>query len=370
MEKWIIQEIENISEQMIKSIVEIVKIDSVKSEEEKNAPFGKGIKKALDKTLEISEELGFKIKNIDNYIGYASYGKSDEYICAIGHLDVVPVGIGWKNDPFSGHIEDRVIYSRGILDNKGPILSCLFGLYALKRLNLKLNKEVRIIFGCDEESGFKDLEYYLSKENPPLMGFTPDCKYPVVYAERGRAVVKITGRREKITEFFEMLNEYILNSKNNGERFKIDFKDEEFGILECRNYNVNYLENPSLSFSVSYPASIGCNEIIAKIKKSLPNFEVECIHNFNPVKFEKHCFLVDTLKNVYEKVTGLDGTPVTTTGGTYAKMMPGIVPFGPSFPGQKGIGHQPNEWMKIDDIITNAKIYALSLYYLAQGEEI
>ena len=184
MEKKIIQEIENISEQMIKSIVEIVKIDSVKGEEKKNAPFGRGIKKALDKTLEISKELGFETKNIDNYIGYASYGKSDEYVCAIGHLDVVPVGIGWKNDPFSGYIEDGVIYSRGILDNKGPILSCLFGLYALKRLNLKLNKEVRIIFGCDEESGFKDLEYYLNNENPPLMGFTPDCKYPVVYAER------------------------------------------------------------------------------------------------------------------------------------------------------------------------------------------
>ena len=64
-------------------------------------------------------------------------------------------------------------------------------------------------------------------------------------------------------------------------------------------------------------------------------------------------------------MTGMDGTPVTTTGGTYAKRMPNIVPFGPSFPGQKGIGHQPDEWMKIEDIVTNAKIYALSLFRLA-----
>lgn len=46
------------------------------------------------------------------------------------------------------------------------------------------------------------------------------------------------------------------------------------------------------------------------------------------------------------------------------KLMPHIVPFGPSFPGQKGIGHQPNEWMKIEDLIKNAKIYALGIYYL------
>lgn len=75
--------------------------------------------------------------------------------------------------------------------------------------------------------------------------------------------------------------------------------------------------------------------------------------------------MVRSLQNAYELVTGLDGTPVTTTGGTYAKLMPNIVPFGPSFPGQKGIGHLPNEWMKVEDLISNAKIYGLGIYYLA-----
>ena len=83
-----------------------------------------------------------------------------------------------------------------------------------------------------------------------------------------------------------------------------------------------------------------------------------------PVKFEKDCPMVSLLSKAYEQITQLDGTPVTTTGGTYAKLMPHIVPFGPSFPGQKGIGHQPNEWMKIEDLIKNAKIYALGIYYL------
>lgn len=76
--------------------------------------------------------------------------------------------------------------------------------------------------------------------------------------------------------------------------------------------------------------------------------------------------MVKCLQDAYEEVTGMDGTPVTTTGGTYAKMMPNIVPFGPSFPGQKGIGHNPNEWMDIEDLMTNAKIYALGIYKLAK----
>lgn len=61
---------------------------------------------------------------------------------------------------------------------------------------------------------------------------------------------------------------------------------------------------------------------------------------------------------------------MTTTGGTYAKKVPNIVPFGPSFPGQKGIAHLPDEWMDIDDLMANAKIYALSLYRLGIEEQL
>ena len=164
------------------------------------------------------------------------------------------------------------------------------------------------------------------------------------------------------------MNDYVLNARNTGERFHIDYKDEEFGQLEIRNYKVLKGEIPALQFAVSYPAGINASQLAETIQKELPDMEVRLADNMDPVRFEKDCFLVDTLKYAYERVTGMDGTPVTTTGGTYAKRMPNIVPFGPSFPGQKGIGHQPDEWMKVEDIITNAKIYALSLYRLA-GEK-
>ena len=366
MEDKILQKIDDISEQMIEGIISIAKINSVASEPTENAPFGIGVKSALETTLSLAQSLGFKTTNVDNHMGYASYGESEDYICAVGHLDVVPAGEGWKHPPFSGYVENGKIYSRGILDNKGPILSCLFALYALKELNLTFKHEIRIIFGCNEETGFNDLKYYLTKENPPLMGFTPDCKYPVVYAERGRAVVKITGKKDDLSGFFELVNTYILNAKNNGERFNIDFEDQEFGVLEVRNYKITLDDEPSVQFSVSYPASVTAETIVKNIESVIPDFDVSLIGNYNPVKFDKDCQLVDTLVHTYEKVTGEDGTPVTTTGGTYAKLMPNIVPFGPSFPGQKGIAHQPNEWMNIDDIITNAKIYALSFYNLAK----
>ena len=178
LDERIIEAVNSLQDEMLESILELVRIDSVEGEASNDAPFGAGVRQALLKALDISSRLGFETVSLDNYIGYAQYGTGEDgYACAIGHVDVVPVGEGWKQPPFSGHMENGTIYSRGVLDNKGPVMACLYGLAALKKLGLSLKRPVRIIFGCDEESGFEDLKYYLTKEKPPVYGFTPDCKY-------------------------------------------------------------------------------------------------------------------------------------------------------------------------------------------------
>lgn len=369
IEDRIIQRVEELSGSMIESIRALVQIDSVEAEAEAGMPFGRGVHDALIKALSISEELGFLTTNLDSYIGYAQYGTGQDYVCAIGHVDVVPVGEGWKQPPFSAYMEEGTIYGRGVLDNKGPVLACLYGLAALKDLNLSLKHPVRIIFGCDEESGFEDLTYYLKKEKPPVYGFTPDCKYPVVYSERGRAIVKICGEQARLEPFFSFVNQYFIAAKNTGDRLGIDYSSPEYGMMEMRGYELAASkERVSFQVTLSYPLGISIDEIVARIKeKAVPaDLSVELVHNYDPVVFAKDGPMVQALKESYERVTSADGTPVTTTGGTYAKAMPGIVPFGPSFPGQKGIGHNPNEWMTVEDLIANAKIYALALYKLAQ----
>ena len=160
------------------------------------------------------------------------------------------------------------------------------------------------------------------------------------------------------------MNKYILNTQNKGERLGIDYKNDEFGQLEIRNY---HLTKEDFSFSISYPAGLTLEEILDKLNR-IEGYEYEVVSHFKPVYFDKKAPMVEIMKETYEYVTGNDGTPVTTTGGTYAKMMPHIVPFGPSFPGQKGIGHNPNEWMTREDLIANAKIYALTLYQLSRKD--
>ena len=50
MDDSILREIENISKDMIESIIEIVKIDSVKTDDSIDSSFVEGIKKSLEKT--------------------------------------------------------------------------------------------------------------------------------------------------------------------------------------------------------------------------------------------------------------------------------------------------------------------------------
>lgn len=386
LEERILAEVDAVSDEMIDAIRDIVRQKSVQDEPAPGTPFGAGVRAALDQTLSRARDMGFETADVDGYMGYASWAGEKGadgapvlpgYVCALGHLDVVPEGAtGWKVPPYSGHLEGGRITSRGVLDNKGPVYACLYALWALKRLGLEPRREVRVIFGCNEETGFNDLRYYLEHEPAPVMGFTPDCKYPVVYAERGRMGVRLTARVREgegaealQARFFSFMNEFVLNAKPTGERFGIDASDPEFGITEVRNYKLVQDEGaPAVEFAISYPASVTAADLEERLSAvaAEQGLALAVTGNFDPVRFEKDCRLVRTLQYTYEHVTGADGAPVTTTGGTYAKLMPNIVPFGPSFPGQKGIGHQPNEWMDVSDIIANAKIYALSLYLLSR----
>lgn len=55
-------------------------------------------------------------------------------MCVIGHLDVVPEGDGWSVPPYEGVIKDGKIYGRGAIDDKGPTVAALYGMYVVKNL--------------------------------------------------------------------------------------------------------------------------------------------------------------------------------------------------------------------------------------------
>lgn len=103
----ILDKISSLKDAMIHDILEVVKVDSVEREAKEGMPFGEGVAKALDTALTIAKRLGFTTHNLDGYMGWAQYGEGDDYIGIIGHLDVVPVGDGWLQPPFSGYVDEQ-----------------------------------------------------------------------------------------------------------------------------------------------------------------------------------------------------------------------------------------------------------------------
>lgn len=162
--------------------------------ENSDAPFGINNKECLNFLLNKAKSDGFRVKNIDNYCGYIEFGEGSEMIGILAHLDVVPVKKEeWDSNPFELSIRDGKMYGRGSLDDKGPLISSYQAMKNLKDSGYKPNKRIRLICGCDEESGSRCIERYLEKEEMPTMGFSPDASFPLIYGEKGIGVIDITG---------------------------------------------------------------------------------------------------------------------------------------------------------------------------------
>lgn len=160
---------------------------------DESMPFGKEIHDALEWFKALGDKEGFITKNIDGYAAHIEYGTGDEYVYVFGHCDVVPPGEGWSSEPFKLlKCEDKLI-GRGVVDDKGPLIAAYLALKLLKDNDIELKRKIRIVAGGNEESGFRCIKHYFSKEPKPTYGFTPDAKFPVINGEKGGAVIQISG---------------------------------------------------------------------------------------------------------------------------------------------------------------------------------
>ena len=179
--------VNNSQADFLKDLFELIKFDTVLREQPEvvDAPFGQNLVDALNWTLDLGAKMGFKTKNVDNVAGHIEFGEGEEILGILAHLDVVPTGEGWTNDPFTATIRDGKIYARGVNDDKGPLMACLYAMKILKDSGFKPNKRIRLIMGTDEESGSRGIHRYLQKEEMPTLGFSPDAEFPLIYAEKG-----------------------------------------------------------------------------------------------------------------------------------------------------------------------------------------
>ena len=225
MENYINNNIDN----MLNELGELVSYNSVYSEDV--APFGLKNREVLDRALEIFESKGLKTKNLDYYCGYGEVGEGDEVIGILAHLDVVPCGEGWNSDPFKMTEKDGYVYGRGVTDDKGAVIASLYAIKYLLDTGYKFNKRVRLIVGCNEESGSKCIKHYVEKEGHIDYGFTPDADFPGIYGEKGMVGGLFAGKSDKILDIKGDL----------GQRLETIVYTKADRIIDSLEKNINYL---------------------------------------------------------------------------------------------------------------------------------
>ena len=189
------QIVETLEEALISNTQQLIRIKSTEEEPTENMPFGQGVQASLEFTLNLCESLGFQTKNLNNQVGYAEIGSGEDLIGILAHLDVVPAGdpSTWDHPPYAAVIEDGKIYGRGAIDDKGPAMAAIYAMKAVLDSDIPLNKRIRIIFGLNEETHWKSINYYLKNAEIPSLAFTPDADFPVIHGEKGILVFNMNA---------------------------------------------------------------------------------------------------------------------------------------------------------------------------------
>ncbi len=78
---------------------------------------------------------------------------SDRPTVFMAHLDVVPADpAGWEDEPFSGKVHDGIVWGRGTLDDKGPLLIIIEAVENLLADGFTPAQDVYLSFGSNEET--------------------------------------------------------------------------------------------------------------------------------------------------------------------------------------------------------------------------
>lgn len=287
------QFIENNLDNMKKDLSKLVSYNSVYATDE--LPFGSVNRKVLDEAINLMNEKGLMTNNLDYYCGYGQVGEGDKMVGILAHLDIVPAGQGWSNDPFEMIEKDGYLYGRGVSDDKGAAIASMYALKYLIDENYHFNKTFRLILGCNEETGSRCIKHYVEKCGHIDYGFTPDGNFPGIYAEKGMVAANIVGHSNKIIDIEGGEASNVVMKKLNIKVLNDSFDENKFK---------EYLNQKNIEFEISKNETTDITVFGVAAHASMPDMGVNALN---------HCFEAlyysdfnDPFIDWYHKYFGLD----------------------------------------------------------------
>ena len=269
--------------------------------------------------LDKAAELGFKIKNVTQGVGYIQYGEgaeSDDYIGIFGNVGT--------NVETVNHVTNSL---PTFTDNTSAMITNLFALYALKKLKITFDVPVRIVVTMDQNDEFEHIKDYLRLEVVPLFGWTPTSTWSVTYPTYQHAKIRIQSKNSKESTNYldtetirEILELNMRNHKNLEKNMPI------YGI----NITKIYESKDHMNVEFSYPETINSSDLKSFVEINMLGNQVDTFHPMpQHVVASMHSHYIEPLTKSYAQVTGERIEPRKSDVLTYASLIQNTVSFGP-----------------------------------------
>lgn len=384
---------------------------------------------ALNYVVNLAKNFGLDADTyIDNSVGVVEYGQGPQVCGVLCHVDVVKVNEDkWDYNPFDLSIVDDILYGRGIVDGKGPLLMILYILKYFKQFDIKVANKIQLIIGTQEEVVWTDIEDYKKEYRLPDFGFTPDGFFPIQNAEKGLLDIAFEFEKDNIESIsagkatnmipstFDIDvdgHDYHFSGKsyhsafpekgknaivsgcqqliNSHSNFLFDFVSDYLSDMYGGKFNLRKddivneehynrttivptmiedgMDKLFLSVNIRLAHSNTYDKIIDTLEhiKEGYQFTYTCFDYIKPIYIDPKADFVRKLAKSYETITNLEVEYLFASNTSYAKALPNFVCFGPVLVGEKDTSHLPNEQMKMSSFFKVFNIYCAALLNLTK----
>lgn len=383
------------SKELVDLLKRLVRIPSI-SRSKEESEIGLFLKEYLEK-IGLTVSLQEVEKDRFNVIATLKGLGGGRTLLLNGHMDVNSPGAGWTQDPFGGVIEEGYMVGMGAVNMKGGDTALLTAVHAVKKAGVALRGDVILSFVVGElqggigtirmlEQGVRADAFILAEPSELLVLIRHTGMVHIHITTIGRTC-HISSQEKGINAIQSMYDVIRRMEESSGEGGSKLFERVNVGSIRGGLSEEYHTWRPSLladyctaTFDFRIPPGQtegtlleGIRKITEKVREQRPGLEIKAelvkpplYYHMPPFGVDENEEIVRLLKKSHRVVTGQepriadfppylffasDASHLSTQG-----EMPGVI-YGP---GGETVS-QPNERIRIDDVLTAAKVYALTI---------